>query len=162
VERVVQAWWPVARPADFGPDRFPVFIHHTGGGVACYGVPSTDGATIKVAGHGGGSPADPDRLDREPRPADWERNAAFVRERLRGVEAEPALARVCMYANTPDEHFLIAPLPDAPEIVVVSACSGHGFKFMPVLGEVAVQLALDGSTRFDLGPFGFREAARLG
>jgi len=161
VERVVQAWWPVDDAAAFAPDRFPVFIRQPSGGAALtlYGIPSTDGATIKVAGHGGVGPADPDRLDRQARPEDWRATATFVAERLAGVLADPSHARVCMYTKTPDEHFAIGEPPELPGAVLVSACSGHGFKFAPVLGEIAASLATGASHGFDLEPFSPRRFA---
>ncbi len=54
---------------------------------------------------------------------------------------------------TPDHDFIVDRLPDAPNIVVASACSGHGFKFAPVLGEVLADLATRGATDRDIGRF---------
>jgi sarcosine oxidase len=61
--------------------------------------------------------------------------------------------RCCPVTSTPDEHFIIDPLPHAPQAVVVSPCSGHGFKFASIAGELAADLALDGSTRHHIGMF---------
>jgi sarcosine oxidase len=58
-----------------------------------------------------------------------------------------------MFTNTPDEHFVIDALPDAPEIIVASPCSGHGFKFVSVVGEILADLALEGGTRHDISLF---------
>ncbi len=55
--------------------------------------------------------------------------------------------------NKPDEHFIIDRLPAAPQVVVVSPCSGHGFKFASVVGEIAADLALDGGTDHDVRMF---------
>jgi sarcosine oxidase len=60
---------------------------------------------------------------------------------------------------TPDSDFLIDRLPGAPNIVVASPCSGHGFKFAPVVGEILADLATKGGaghdiSRFRLGRFG--------
>ena len=159
VERVVQAWWPVGDATAFAPDRFPVFIRELADGFTRYGIPSTDGRTVKVAGHGGGGPADPDRLRRETAEPDWAGTAEFVRTRLRGVTPAPAAARVCMYTNTPDEHFVIGEAPGVPGAVLVSACSGHGFKFAPVLGEIAAAWAAGSPIPFDLAPFDPRRFA---
>jgi len=159
VERVVQTWWPAADPVAFAPDRFPVFIRQLEEGVTRYGIPSTDAATVKVAGHGGGGPADPDHLDRESPEADWEETARFVRERLEGLGDRPAHARVCMYTNTPDEHFVIGEAPGLPGALLISACSGHGFKFAPVLGEIAAAAATGAPQPFDLEPFSPRRFA---
>ena len=64
-----------------------------------------------------------------------------------------------MYTVTPDEHFVVDTMPDAPQVVVVSPCSGHGYKFCSVLGEVAADLATSGETRFDIAPLSIRRLA---
>ncbi|HEU5432253.1 MAG TPA: N-methyl-L-tryptophan oxidase, partial [Thermomicrobiales bacterium] len=51
---------------------------------------------------------------------------------------------------TPDEHFILDRLPGLPQVVVASPCSGHGFKFASVIGEILADLALDGGTRHDI------------
>jgi sarcosine oxidase len=58
-----------------------------------------------------------------------------------------------MYSNTPDDHFVIDFAPDDRNVVVISACSGHGFKFGPIMGEIAADLAVDGGTRRDISHF---------
>ncbi|CAM5493328.1 N-methyl-L-tryptophan oxidase OS=Streptomyces rimosus subsp. rimosus (strain ATCC / DSM 40260/ JCM 4667 / NRRL 2234) OX=1265868 GN=solA PE=4 SV=1 [Streptomyces rimosus subsp. rimosus] len=60
----------------------------------------------------------------------------------------------CMYTNTPDEHFVLARHPAHPDAVTV-ACgfSGHGFKFVPVVGEILADLALGGDTAHPVGLF---------
>ena len=65
------------------------------------------------------------------------------------------LTKICMYTVTPDEHFIVD--RDGP-LTYASACSGHGFKFASVMGEVLADLALDGRTRH---PIGFLAAARF-
>jgi len=64
-----------------------------------------------------------------------------------------AAAKTCLYTVTPDRDFLIDRLPAAPNIIVASPCSGHGFKFAPVVGEILADLAMDGGTRHDIGRF---------
>ena len=58
--------------------------------------------------------------------------------------------RTCMFTNTPDEHFILVVLPDCPQVVVASPCSGHGFKFASVIGEILADLAQSGETRHDI------------
>jgi glycine/D-amino acid oxidase-like deaminating enzyme len=63
-----------------------------------------------------------------------------------------------MYTNTPDGDFIIDLHPNDPRIVVISACSGHGFKFAPVIGDIAADLVTKGRssrdiTRFTIGRF---------
>ncbi|HEX6489360.1 MAG TPA: N-methyl-L-tryptophan oxidase [Candidatus Dormibacteraeota bacterium] len=153
VERVVQTWFPIDDAAAFSAERFPVFIRQLDDGFTRYGIPSTGEATIKVAGHGGGRAADPDTVDRDATADDWASTADFVRRWLCGVGGEPVQARVCMYTNSPDEHFVIGEPPGRPGVVLVSACSGHGFKFAPVIGEIAARLANGADAGFDLVPF---------
>jgi sarcosine oxidase len=63
-----------------------------------------------------------------------------------------------MYTNTHDANFIVDRLADAPNVVVASACSGHGFKFSSVIGEILADLVLDGASR---NPIGFLSADRL-
>lgn len=151
VERQVMVWFPAPDPAAFAPDRFPVFVHDRPGRTG-YGLPTLDGATVKVAIHHGGRPADPDALDRDVTEADVAPAAAFVAETLPALTPVPSRAVVCMYTNTPDRHFVIGPA-GIPNVTLVSACSGHGFKFAPVMGEIAADLALEGRTAFDVAGF---------
>jgi sarcosine oxidase len=51
---------------------------------------------------------------------------------------------------TPDEHFILDRLPDAPNVVVVAGLSGHGFKFTSVLGQIASELAIEGHSKLDI------------
>jgi sarcosine oxidase len=63
-----------------------------------------------------------------------------------------------MYTNTPDANFIVDRLGDHPNVVIASACSGHGFKFSSVIGEILADLVLDGETRH---PIAFLSAERL-
>ena len=58
-----------------------------------------------------------------------------------------------IFTNTPDEHFVIDHLADAPQVAIASACSGHGYKFASVIGEILADLATDGETGHDIGLF---------
>ena len=60
---------------------------------------------------------------------------------------------VCLYTNTPDFHFVIDVHPTVPGVAFASACSGHGFKFAPVIGEILANLALTGSTAHSIDQF---------
>jgi sarcosine oxidase len=53
----------------------------------------------------------------------------------------------------PDGDFLIDRLPSCPQVIVASPCSGHGFKFAPVIGEILADLAIDGATTHDISRF---------
>ena len=62
---------------------------------------------------------------------------------LPGLDPEPASASTCLYTTTPDQHFV---LDRRGPVVVCSPCSGHGFKFVPAIGEIVADLA-DGGTQ---------------
>ena len=60
-------------------------------------------------------------------------------------------SKACMFTNTADEHFVLDTLPQHPQVVVASPCSGHGFKFCSVVGEIVADLATGGGqTRHDI------------
>ncbi len=153
VERQVVAWFPVDTPDLYTPRRFPVFLWELDSGRQYYGFPSLDGATMKMAVHHEGATVDPDTIDRTIGPGDLEPLYEHIRTRMSGVVPAAARAQVCMYTNTPDEHFLVGPPPGLPSVTLLGGYSGHGFKFAPVMGEIAADLALDGGTRHPIGLF---------
>ena len=58
-----------------------------------------------------------------------------------------------MFTNTPDTHFLIDFHPEAPQTLIASPCSGHGFKFASAIGEILAELLADGRPRLDIDLF---------
>lgn len=123
-------------------DGWPSFIHH-GAGVGTtlehdnYGL-FTPGLGLKVGEHGTGPVVDPD--DRPAAdPAGLRRLEAYVAEWLPGAQATATTVDTCLYTSTPDEQFVLA---RHGRVVVCSPCSGHGFKFVPAVGELTAQLAL--------------------
>ena len=59
----------------------------------------------------------------------------------------------CLFTNTPDEHFIVDLHPTYPQVCIASPCSGHGFKFASVIGEIMADLAELGMTRHDISLF---------
>jgi sarcosine oxidase len=154
VERQVMAWLAIEPEADWlTADRFPVFIHQTEVLGDIYGVPTLDGVSMKIARHHDGEGTDPESVEREVAGADLDPLRTFAATYLRGVTGQVTRTAVCMYTNTPDGHFVIDFHPDDSRIVVVSACSGHGFKFAPVIGDIAADLVRDGRTPRDIARF---------
>lgn len=64
-----------------------------------------------------------------------------------------------MYTNTPDEDFAIAAHPEEEDVTIAAGFSGHGFKFVPVVGEILADLATEGATSHPIDLF---DPARLG
>lgn len=154
--RRVMGWFPVADPAAYAPQRFPVFIRDYGDGSIFYGFGSLDGATIKVALHfwpGLDEPVDPDAGPRPPDAADAALLGEVAAASLAGVRPAPIRMKECTYTLTPDEGFLIGRRPDLPGITLLGGFSGHGFKFAPAVGETAARLAAGEPVRVPIDVF---------
>lgn len=150
VERQVLAWFAVSAPARFAPGRFPVFVMNADEG-HFYGFPEFAVPGFKVGKyHHRGEAVDPDGIDRAVHPEDIEPLHAFVRRYFPGGSGPLERSSVCMFTNTRDEHFIIDRLPGLPQVLVVSACSGHGFKFTSVVGEIVADLVKEGGTTHDI------------
>jgi sarcosine oxidase len=138
-----QLYWfePSGGDAPFAPDRFPIYIWDLGNGILFYGFPAEDDGRVKVA---------------------------FFRSKVKGEDAIrdtlrsrlPALAAgtlvetmSCNYTLTPDRHFVIGQHPEHANVTIASPCSGHGYKFASVIGEILAELAIDGATRHSIGLF---------
>jgi sarcosine oxidase len=149
---------PVATSNPFSPASLPVFLIEESDGALWYGVPDL-GHGLKVALHHHGSAITADTLDRAVHPDDVEPVRRLLRQRIPAADREPSRSTVCMYTNTPDGHFLVDPLPESPRVLLASACSGHGFKFASVLGELLADRLTDTASAFDLEPFRLDRAA---
>jgi sarcosine oxidase len=158
VTRQVLYWFaPRGSIAPFLPERFPVFIwepRHAG--EALYGFPAIHGPAggVKVASGAYG----------EPTTASAGTRAADEREIRRMYETlvAPCLpdlgsrclkALTCLYTVTPDAGFVIDRHPESDRVLIVSPCSGHGFKLSAAIGEAVAELVSEGRSRLDLTPF---------
>ena len=163
VERQVHGWFSIARDALaggwFAPDRFPAFVRESPDSKGMYGIPSLDGKTVKVGRHHQGETTDPERIRRRVDDSDLDPLRLLTSRHLRGVSGHVERTLTCMYTNTPDENFVIDFSPDDARVVVISACSGHGFKFGPIVGDIAADLVLEGGTRRDIAHFSARRFA---
>ncbi|UCM88830.1 N-methyl-L-tryptophan oxidase [Streptomyces marincola] len=149
VERQIMYWFePEGGTAPFEPDRHPVYVWEAPEGTQIYGFPALDGpgGGAKVAFFRQGIPCTPETIDRTVHPEEVAEMAAFAGARLPALPGRLLRAVTCMYTTTPDEHFVIAPHPAHAAVTVACGFSGHGFKFVPVVGEILADLALTGST----------------
>jgi sarcosine oxidase len=159
ITRQVMAWFQPLDPAPFAEGRFPVFLLESRHGVH-YGFPPFARDSIKIAKHHHSDEAvEPDNYDREVSPNDVALIRAALADHLPAANGPVATAQTCLYTVTPDRDFLIDRLRGAPNIIVASPCSGHGFKFAPVIGEILADLATSGGTSHDISRF---RAARFG
>jgi sarcosine oxidase len=57
------------------------------------------------------------------------------------------ISKTCLYTYSPDENFIIDILPETGgKVCLAAGFSGHGFKFIPVVGEILKDLCLYGKT----------------
>nr|MDQ2862001.1 FAD-dependent oxidoreductase [Pseudomonadota bacterium] len=100
------------------------------------------------------SAATPERIDRTvTRDEALAMHSRHVAGRLEGLGDAWLKSVACLYTLAPDSRFLIGPDPERECTIVISACSGHGFKHSPAIGEAVAALALDGAAPPMLAPF---------
>ena len=152
-ERQVLAWLQPSRPKHFEPATFPVFNLQVDEG-RYYGFPVVSVPGFKFGKYHHFSEAvDPETVNREAT-ADDELLLRSFAERYFPSGVGPTMAlRTCMFTNAPDEHFILDLHPEDSRVVVASPCSGHGFKFCSVVGEITADLAETGETRHDISLF---------
>jgi sarcosine oxidase len=152
-ERQVLGWFQPHRPELFLPDRLPVFNMVVDEG-HFYGLPVFDQPGFKVGKyHHLAEPIDPDNEDIEGKPRDEKVLRDFV-ERYFPQAGGPTLSmRRCIFTNTPDGHFIMDFHPEFPQVAIASPCSGHGFKFCSVVGEIMAELVQEGKTRHEISMF---------
>ncbi len=156
--RQVMHWFPADDPTLFSPERFPVFIWMHGAAPEdwFYGFPHLPGsAGVKIADEKFDAllagPNDQTQLiEAGAAESIWRRH---IRGRIAGISGRPGRSAACLYAMAPDSRFLIGRQPGRERVIVVSACSGHGFKHSSAIGDLVAELAADGRTPSDLAPF---------
>ena len=148
-ERQVPLWFSSGGLDTFSPPKMPIFIMEEEKGVFYYGTPDV-GHGVKVARTHGGEVSEPDDVRREVTEHDVAPVREFISRRMTKLDGPPIASTTCIYSNTPDLNFAVGAHPADPRVVVVSACSGHGFKFASVMGEIAADLATDRKPPFDI------------
>ena len=158
LHRQTMHWFEPDQPAPFAPERFPVFIwmHGAGEGDWFYGFPrDPEAGGVKIASEQfTDTTANPEALDRvvtqEEALAARDRHVAG---RIEGLTANWLRSTACVYTSAPGSRFIIGADPAREGVIVVSACSGHGFKHSPAIGEAVADWALGGVPSTILEPF---------
>ncbi|MDO9710615.1 N-methyl-L-tryptophan oxidase [Paracraurococcus lichenis] len=151
-ERQVLAWLQPQRPDLFVPERFPVFNLEAKEG-RYYGFPVVEVPGFKFGRYNHRQERMPaERMNREVEAEDEAILRAFAGRYFPQGTGPTMALRACIFTNTPDEHFILDRHPAHRQVVVASPCSGHGYKFCSVIGEVLADLATgDGTTRHEIG-----------
>ncbi|MGH3087595.1 MAG: N-methyl-L-tryptophan oxidase [Rubrobacteraceae bacterium] len=152
-ERQVLAWLQPTQPEYFRPENFPVFnlLVDEGRfyGFPVFGVPGFKfGKYHHLEEH-----TDPEEMDHEVHEYDEELLRAFAEKYFPEGSGPTMDLQTCMFTNTEDNHFVMDTHPDYEQVSFASPCSGHGFKFASVVGEILADLAENGLTRHDISLF---------
>jgi sarcosine oxidase len=142
----------------FGPRNFPVFLYEAKDGALLYGIAAgmSAEAGVKIGFHNRQHVAYASGT--EPAP-DLEPYAHEIQRYVAGIFPDLVPSTVngkwCIYTLTPDESFILDRSPDRPNVVHANACSGHGFKFAPAIGQVLAEQGMGLRPSVDLGAFAF-------
>ena len=156
VERRVQFWFKPTNEENASLFHdIPIYIYDKGPN-NFYGFPYQNGQDgVKVARHS---------VTNEPPVSPWNINRNVSSEEIQGMKdllaqhvptlnGELTRAATCMYTLSSDGHFLLDKHPQNENVILISACSGHGFKFCPIIGDIASDLAIEGKTNSDISLF---------
>lgn len=159
VERMVFHWFTPdfeAVPYEaWSEDNHPVYVEQTGDNHQIYGFPMTDGPEggFKLGFFREGIPTTANTIDRRIYDQENERMQDRARQLFPHLSGDVVQAKTCLYTVTPDEHFVIGLHPEHVQVAVACGFSGHGFKFVPVVGEILADLALQGKTEHPIELF---------
>lgn len=156
VKRQVLHWFETAEPRwSAAPSPVFIWMHGSGDSDYLYGFPPLPGDNrVKVATEQYEADTTADAVTREV--GAGESRKMFddhVAGRLKGVTSRVAKAAACVYTVTPDSGFIIDAHPEMERVMVVSACSGHGFKHSAGIGDAVAAQAATGVSPVDLSPF---------
>jgi sarcosine oxidase len=154
VERQAVFWMEPFDFRHFDSSVFPIWAFEYKAGHISYGFPRLPRGVKASIMHSGEILADPDAVNRDV----GEKEVSALKKAVAPIL--PALTHatvresdVCLFTNTPDHDFIIDFHPGHSRVLVSSACSGHGFKFASVIGEIQADLITEGKSKFDLTPF---------
>lgn len=148
VKRIVNAYFGSSEPQKVVAGSLGAFSIETGDSGLLYGFPSHRGRGVKV-GLDDGPVDDLDAPRRAVSRDEEELLRSLVERYVPAVDGALEESLSCRYTMAPLNRFAVGPLPGADRVIVASACSGHGFKFAPVLGEAIADFT-EGIARPDL------------
>jgi sarcosine oxidase len=143
-------YFATAHLAAFHPERFPIWIWMDD--PCFYGFPVFGEAGPKAGQDAGGKEVTADTRTFEPDPAALRRVQEFLEQYLPTALGPIIYTKTCLYTLTPDRDFVIDAVPEHPDALIAIG-GGHGYKFASIIGRILAELAIDGRTAHDLGPF---------
>lgn len=154
ITRQLISWWNVDIPNKFNEHNLPCWtlMHEDHPGIY-YGFPMVNSAeftspfALKIAHHTPGDEISPEKLNDFNPQNELKKLTAIIDQYLPNTVQTLHSFSACMYTNSSDENFIIDFLPDTDQrVVIATGFSGHGFKFVPVMGEILSDLALTETT----------------
>jgi sarcosine oxidase len=153
VVRIVNVHFEPARPDWWTSDAgAPDFILSVPEG-QFYGMPSIEGAGVKIGRHDNGQPTTARTIRREIDQSERDYLRNVLDQYLPGASGRILSDLTCMYTMTPDEYYVVERHPQQPQVAYGCGFSGTGFKYSCVIGEILADLAIEGETRFDIACF---------
>ena len=160
--KLVVSWYQPTDGFVTMPQRMPLFIRDEGENGSFFGFPAIGVDGVKVGRHAHfREPIDPNQPNPAVNDKDTDLLDSFIKRRLPAAAGLRVRSTTCRYTMLPSEDFLLDLLPGDKRIVVASPCSGHGFKFTSVVGEILADLALEGGTDLPIGAFSFAAMDRF-
>ncbi len=157
VTRQAVYWFEPVEAEKFSVENFPyiIWLDDTKDElIGIFPMPPHGTAGVKMLTEQYEVATSPETVQREVTQAEIDRfYARFVAPKFRGVTPNCVRAAACLYTNTPDDHFVIDFHPESEKIMIISACSGHGFKHSAAVGEAVAQQILNNGSSLDLTPF---------
>ncbi len=156
ITRQLLHWYAVDGSVEpYLPDRFPVFIWDSEP-ASFYGFPAIDGpgGGVKVAAEQAVPSARVDDVARQVSGDEvYGLYDRVISGRLPGLARRCVKAVTCMYTTTPDGDFVIDRHPEHLSVIIVSPCSGHGFKHSAAIGEAVAASVVGEEPTVDISPF---------
>lgn len=150
-ERGVVGWFePLRNIQNFQIGAMPIFIIDNGN-ESFYGFPEfvrpgfKIGANTHLKEYGTA-----ENLRRPVDKRDEDRLRHFLTPHIPDGNGKMLSAADCVWTLTPDDHFIIDIHPEHPNVAVAGGCSGYGYKFCPVIGEIMADFVQHGKTGYNL------------
>lgn len=149
VQRTVSYWFePISTPGNFDSEKLPNYIWYFDDNNIFYGFPHMGeyGKGIKIGLHFQRTDTDPNEIERSISDSEIDAMRTFLKQYIPTLAGDCIYAETCMYTMTPDENFIVGFHPTSDQVIIAGGFSGHGYRFVSVMGEILSDLAINGQT----------------